>query len=129
MTWRIEDLFIFLDGTLQKVLHRPDWNQIALKWKDYKALPIPYNSISSESRIPIPVSLLSLLYFLPDLTISHLQCFFDQGYTKVDKIIPSNFISSALKVINYWLGQYPIPKANLLGNVELTGGDPDSLIS
>lgn len=113
LTTRVGQMFLqrdprlmkmYQDGNLQKVLHRPDWHQVALNWKDYQNLPIPYNPMNNNI-----------------LSINHIQWFFDQGYTKVDKIIPQSYISSALRVINFWLGHNPLPKVNLLGNIDLTG--------
>lgn len=65
----------------------------------------------------------SIFFLIIVLSINHIQWYFDQGYTKVDKVIPQSYITSALRVVNFWLGQNPIPKVNLLGNVDLTGGN------
>lgn len=91
-------------GTIRKVLHRPDWHTVALNWKDYSVEPIPYSVPDANA-----------------LTAANLQWYFDQGYVTCEQIIPRPLVSAALKIINFWLGQYPLPQVDLVGNVELRG--------
>jgi hypothetical protein len=55
------------------------------------------------------------------LSVSHTQQFFAQGFTKVENLIPPSLLSAALRVVNFWMGQHPLPKPSLVGTVDLTG--------
>lgn len=96
------------DGKLQKLMYRPDWPKAALEWKDYKLLHHQY--LEQELLLGGGVQV-------------NFEEFFEKGYTVCPgAVADANVLNNALKMINYWLGQYPNhPSINAQGNIDLTG--------
>jgi len=94
------------EGKLRQLMYRPDWPKAALEWKDYASLHSDY---------------LMRDYFSNDVQIN-FQEFFDKGYTVCPSVLTASLVSGALKMVNYWLGQYPNhPGINAQGNINLSG--------
>lgn len=90
-------------GKLKMLLYRPDWPVSALQWKDYSHLHGEY--VGGASRLDI-----------------NFEDFFSKGYTLCRGAIDSSLTRNALKIVNYWLGQYPNhPLINPQGNIDLSG--------
>jgi hypothetical protein len=95
-------------GKLRRLLYRPDWPKAALQWKDYATLHSDYITQECSSE---------------DILCINFQEFYDKGYTVCQGALKhGSVISAALKMINYWLGQYPNhPTINPQGNIDLSG--------
>lgn len=105
---RSELRLLHKQGKLRLLLHRPDWPTAALRWKDYATLHSQY--LSREFLIEDDISV-------------NFQEFFEKGYTVCPGAISDRGVTtSALKAVNYWLGQYPNhPAITPEGTIDLSG--------
>ena len=98
---------MYLEGKLQKLVYRPDWPKAALEWKDYSKFHndhIVHDMAAENNNV-------------------NFGQFFNKGYTICRGAVNDpRIINNALKVVNYWLGQYPNhPAINASGNIDLCG--------
>jgi hypothetical protein len=84
---------LYMNGTLSKILHRPDWPYLASRFHDY----------SSDSYFPP-----SFNQALVNQVTTHdlLKQFFDLGWTTVSNVVSLDVIASAKKVLHYWQFKY-----------------------
>jgi hypothetical protein len=88
---------MYSDGTLRRILHRPDWPKVAERWKDYAKLSYPVNRQFAEQY----------------LTIHHRQQFFEQGYCVIQDVIHPELLNNARKLALFWAGRYPEDRTDL----------------
>lgn len=91
------NLLCFKDGTLKRILHRPDWPRVAERWKDYAKLAYPVNRQFAEQY----------------LTHHHRHQFFEQGYCVIQDVIHPELLNNARKLAMFWAGRYPEDRTDL----------------
>lgn len=120
-TWLSQDIVgrsqlrqLHEEGKLRGLVYRPDWPISALTWKDYARLHHQYLSQ------PFPdITKTNNGGTLPAI---NFQEFFEKGFTVCPGALDTSFTQAALKMVNYWLGQYPNhPSINAQGNIDLRG--------
>jgi hypothetical protein len=88
---------MYADGTLRRILHRPDWPRVAERWKDYAKLSYPVNRQFAEQY----------------LSVQHRQQFFEQGYCIIQDVIHPELLNNARKLAIFWAGRYPEDRTDL----------------